>query len=67
MNGGHEVLQSHSGVIIEDSQNAEELAAALETAMDNPKDTHRALEIRSTVSHLDYGLQLEKICDLCLG
>ncbi len=67
MNGGHEVLQSHSGVAIENSQNAEELAAGLETALDNPKEPLRAAEIRATVSHLDYSQQLEKICDLCLG
>jgi UDP-glucose:(heptosyl)LPS alpha-1,3-glucosyltransferase len=67
MNGGHEVLQSHSGVIIENSHSPEELAAALETALDNPKEPLLAAQIRSTVSHLDYSKQLEKICDLCIG
>lgn len=67
MNGGHEVLQSHSGVIIENAQSAEELASALETAMENPKEPLRATAIRDSVSHLDYPQQLEKICDLCIG
>lgn len=67
MNGGHEVLQSHTGVILENCQNAEELAAGLETALDFPKEAARAAEIRSTVSHLDYAQQLDKICSLCLG
>ncbi|MGH2638002.1 MAG: hypothetical protein ACRDF4_01740, partial [Rhabdochlamydiaceae bacterium] len=67
MNGGHEVLQSHSGTIIKNPQNVEELAAGLETALNHPKEPLRATEIRSTVSHLDYSHQLEKICGLCLG
>ena len=67
MNGGHEVLEPCSGAIIQNSHNAEELAAGLEIALDNPKEPLRAARIRSTVSHLDYSLQLEKICDLCLG
>jgi len=67
MNGGHEVLQSQTGIIVENSQSAEELASALEVALENPKEPTRAAHIRSSVSHLDYPNQLEKICDLCLG
>lgn len=67
MNGGHEVLQSQTGIIVENCHSAEELASALEIALENPKEPQRAALIRSSVSHLDYPNQLEKICDLCLG
>ncbi len=67
MNGGHEVLQSHSGITLENSQNPEELASALEKALDHPKELLRARAIRDSIAHLDYSLQLEKICQLCLG
>ncbi len=66
-NGGHEVLQPHSGVTYENAQNPEELAAALETAMDFPKEAPLAAAIRASVAHLDYHFQLDKICNLCLG
>jgi UDP-glucose:(heptosyl)LPS alpha-1,3-glucosyltransferase len=67
MNGGHEVLQSQTGIIVENCHSAQELASALTIALKNPKEPHRAALIRSSVSHLDYPNQLEKICDLCLG
>lgn len=67
MNGGHEVLQSQSGIIVENCHSSEELASALEIALAHPKTPLRASFIRSTISHLDYPNQLEQICDLCLG
>jgi UDP-glucose:(heptosyl)LPS alpha-1,3-glucosyltransferase len=67
MNGGHEVLQSHSGVIVENIHAIEELAAALEIALKHPKEPSKANRIRSSVAHLDYSFQLEKVCHLCLG
>ena len=66
-NGGYEVLQSNSGVVVENGQNIEELAAALEIALKHPKEPSRATHIRSTVAYLDYPNQLKKICQLCLG
>lgn len=66
MNGGHEVLQPHTGTVIENAQNPEEVAAALESAMNHPKEPLLATTIRSSISHLDYSNQLAKICDLCL-
>ena len=67
MNGGHEVLQPQSGITAHNCQNAEELASLLEIALNHPKTPERAKEIRSTVAHLDYPIQLKRICDLCLG
>jgi len=67
MNGGHEVLRSQSGITVQNCQSAEELATALEIALNHPKTPERAKEIRSTIAHLDYPIQLKKICDLCLG
>ena len=67
MNGGHEIVQPHSGIITQNPQSVEELAAGLEIAAATPKEPLRAAKIRSSVSHLDYSMQLDKICDLCLG
>lgn len=67
MNGGHEILQPYSGITVENPQNIEELAAALEKAFQHPKKMPQASFIRSSVAHLDYQFQLEKICQLCLG
>ncbi len=63
-NGGHEVILPHTGAIVE---TPDELIAALETAMQHPKEKSRAEAIRNSIQHLDYSHQLEKICDLCLG
>lgn len=67
MNGGHEVLQPHTGVIVNDLQNKEEWVAALDKALNLPKEISQATSIRSSVAHLDVQSQLEKICNLCIG
>jgi glycosyltransferase involved in cell wall biosynthesis len=67
MNGGHEILTPYSGIVTQNPQSVEELAAGLEIAMATPKEPARAAKIRSSVSHLDYSEQLDKICGLCLG
>lgn len=66
-NGGHEILQPHSGVIVDNPHSVEEMAASLEVAFKYPKTFPSAHLIRQTVSHLDHSFQLSKICALCLG
>jgi UDP-glucose:(heptosyl)LPS alpha-1,3-glucosyltransferase len=65
-NGGHEILNPNSGIIIENPHEIEELATALKIALNHPKDITSATRIRESVSHLDHTYQLEKVCKLCL-
>lgn len=64
MNGGHEVILPHTGMIAETPN---EWIAALENALQHPKEKSRAEAIRKSIEHLDYSHQLQQICDLCLG
>lgn len=57
-NGGHEVLIPESGIVGLEN---------LEKAFDHPKSLESAQAIRASVKHLDYGSQLEKVCNLCLS
>ncbi len=64
-NGGHEVLNSISGITV-DPFDLDRFTAALEKAFDHPKNLLSAQQIRASVQHLDFSHQLEKVCQLCL-
>jgi UDP-glucose:(heptosyl)LPS alpha-1,3-glucosyltransferase len=65
-NGGHEVLQPESGITV-DPFDLTSFTAALETALKHPKTLESAQKIRSSVQHLDFSHQLEKVCQICLS
>jgi UDP-glucose:(heptosyl)LPS alpha-1,3-glucosyltransferase len=65
-NGGREVLTSDSGVTV-DPFDLNSFTAALETALKHPKTLPSAQKIRSSVQHLDFSHQLEKVCQICLS
>jgi UDP-glucose:(heptosyl)LPS alpha-1,3-glucosyltransferase len=65
-NGGHEVLEPYSGITV-DPFDLYSFTASLEAALDHPKTAASAQKIRSSVQHLDFSHQLEKVCSLCLS
>lgn len=65
-NGGHEVLNPHSGLTI-DPFDLAIFTASLETALKHPKTISSAHKIRSSVEYLDFSRQLEKVCQICLS
>lgn len=60
-NGGIEVIESKSGIVIKDLFNMHE---ELNIALNFPKTKDRASAIRESVKHLDFSLQLDKIVKL---
>jgi UDP-glucose:(heptosyl)LPS alpha-1,3-glucosyltransferase len=66
-NGGHEVLQPHSGAVIETLSSPESLQTCLEMALAHPKTNDLAQAIRQSVQHLDFSKQLNTITQLCLS
>jgi len=60
-NGGHEVITSDTGAILEDLYDAEGFAATLAMAMERPKTPSQASAIRNSVKHLDFSHQLDTI------
>jgi UDP-glucose:(heptosyl)LPS alpha-1,3-glucosyltransferase len=60
-NGGCEVLSERSGTILEDIDSPSHFAADLKATLLHPKTKERALSIRSSVSHLDFSLQLRQM------
>jgi UDP-glucose:(heptosyl)LPS alpha-1,3-glucosyltransferase len=65
-NGGHEVLNSESGITV-DPFDLASFTVALETALNHPKTRESAQKIRASVEHLDFSHQLEKVCQICLS
>lgn len=57
-NGGHEILSSENGVVIDTLEHADAIEAALRLALQRPKTAQRATLIRNSVSHLDFDHQL---------
>jgi UDP-glucose:(heptosyl)LPS alpha-1,3-glucosyltransferase len=64
-NGGHEVLNSDNGKVIEDLFNRESLCASLECALRHPKTWESSLRIRHSVAHLDFSTQLALFLKAC--
>jgi len=66
-NGGHEILQKYSGIVLHDPYNLEEMKEALQRSFHYPKRTVQAEQIRNSVKHLNWDNQMEKLCHLCLS
>ncbi|HSW87282.1 MAG TPA: glycosyltransferase [Rhabdochlamydiaceae bacterium] len=65
-NGGHEILNSLNGSIIESLNDAESIAKALEIAMEHRKTFENSKKIRESVRYLDFSNQLELLTDISL-
>ncbi len=65
-NGGHEILTQETGAVIEELFDPASVACALDGAMKRKKNPHSAQNIRASVEHLDFSVQLQKMVDLCL-
>jgi UDP-glucose:(heptosyl)LPS alpha-1,3-glucosyltransferase len=64
-NGGCEVLTEQTGAVIEELSSTDAILAALKKAMAQPKTPVSAAAIRSTIAHLDFPLQLERLLKIC--
>lgn len=64
-NGGHEILNKQNGAIIENLLDRESILTALNQALKNRKTEQKALDIRKSVSHLDFSRQLTQLIDAC--
>ncbi len=66
-NGGHEILTSENGSLIESLQNIDSITAALNETMERPKTKERSLQIRKSVEYLDFSNQMALLMDACCG
>lgn len=66
-NGGHEILTSQNGTVIEQLDSPESVSQALEAAMKFPKTVQRSHDIRQSVSHLDFTCQLNQYVQACFS
>lgn len=62
-NGGHEILRQENGIVVEN--NVDHLSVALETCLSHKKTEQSAVQIRNSVSHLDFSKQLEILMRCC--
>ncbi len=58
-NGGHEILSSSNGTIIENILDPDAMKESLLCAMNHPKTKESAEKIRLSIRHLDFSKQLE--------
>lgn len=63
-NGCSEVIREGAGHVIEDIRDSDSVSAAMKTAL---KGHLSREQIRESVRHLDFGPQLNKIVNTCLG
>jgi len=63
-NGCAEVIRSGAGFVVRDLRNGFSVADAMKTAL---KSHLSKSEIRETVRHLDFEVQLRKIVDICIA
>ncbi|HSX12891.1 MAG TPA: glycosyltransferase family 4 protein [Chlamydiales bacterium] len=61
-NGGHEVLHSENGLVIENLLEIDSVILALESCL---SQNFSSQQIRNSVKHLDYSKQLNQLMDLC--
>lgn len=66
-NGGHEILTSQNGTVIESLSSIDSLADSLKTALRHPKTKDSSLKIRESVRHLDFSHQLSLFTDAILA
>lgn len=64
-NGGHEILTSDNGIIVEDLLQIDALADILEKSLMRPKTKERSHKIRNSVMHLDFSKQLNRLIHAC--
>jgi len=64
-NGGHEILNEQNGAIIEDLLDSESILNALNQALKLKKTEPRALQIRQSISYLDFSHQLNQLITAC--
>ena len=60
-NGGKEVLQEYSGIVIEELTSLKSVSNALKQALMHPKTEESARKIRQSIKELDFSNQLDKI------
>lgn len=60
-NGGKEILNSETGIVCEN----EDLVEALSHAMQHPKTWESSVATRSSIEHLDFSHQLERLYNIC--
>ncbi|MBX7065592.1 MAG: glycosyltransferase family 4 protein [Parachlamydiales bacterium] len=65
LNGGHEILTSENGAVIEDLLKPDAIIKALFTAMKHRKSEQSALKIRSSVKRFDFSNQLKILMEAC--
>lgn len=65
-NGGHEVLTSENGAIIEELADPDSMAETLAKALVRKKTAASAHSTRKSVEHLDYSHQMQTLIDSCL-
>lgn len=66
-NGGKEVLQKNTGVVITELTSPESVSCALREALSRPKEQAGALRIRDSIKELDFSNQLDKIIRFTLS
>lgn len=66
-NGGHEVLTQQTGCSIDALNDPESVQAALNVALKHKKTETSARAIRSSIQHLDFTSQLQRITELVLS
>lgn len=65
-NGGHEILNSKNGAIIEDLSDVKAFATKISKMFLNPKTQESSQAIRDSVAHLDFSNQLDKMTKIVL-
>lgn len=60
-NGGSELLNAQSGVVIDTLTDSQSMVEALKSAFDHPKTRDSAEFIRNSIKELDFSIQLDKI------
>lgn len=63
-NGGSEILTSENGTLIDDLRSTQSILAALSRAFYKTKES--AIQIRSSIAHLDFAKQLQKLIKICV-
>jgi UDP-glucose:(heptosyl)LPS alpha-1,3-glucosyltransferase len=66
-NGGHEVLTSQNGAVIESLDDLSAFSSVLKQVLNHPKTPLRAAAIRQTVQHLDFSQQLRQLTQSSLS
>lgn len=64
-NGGHEILTSENGIVIEDLLNPDAIIESLRIAMKHKKTKKSSEQIRMSVKHLDFANQLKILMEAC--